>query len=140
MRDHPTGQCEAPVTPGHPHLAAYFLLGAKKNIARIANAFPCHSLLKGNSDAGIVFLNCQVTFLQGDKPQKPYCPKAPKALLTCLKIICKFHRIEQRRPSIEEAVDVVEAAGVEVVDGEGDVDVRLQGNLQQLSLDLARQG
>ena len=55
-------------------------------------------------------------------------------------IICKFHRIEERCPSIEEAVDVVEAAGVEVVNGEGDVDVRLQGNLQQLSLNLARQG
>ena len=53
-----------------------------------------------------------------------------------MKIICKFHRIEQRCPSIEEAVDVVEAAGVEVVDGEGDVDVRLQGNLQQFRSDL----
>ena len=40
------------------------------------------------------------------------------------------HRIEQRSARIEEAVDVVEAGGVEVVDGEGDVDLGLQGNLQ----------
>ena len=41
------------------------------------------------------------------------------------------HRIEQRGACIEEAVDVVEAGRVEVVDGEGDVDLGLQGNLQQ---------
>ena len=34
-------------------------------------------------------------------------------------------------------MDVVEAAGVEVVDGEGDIDVCLQGNLQQMRSDLA---
>ena len=47
-----------------------------------------------------------------------------------------FHRIEERCPSIEEAVDVMEATGVEVVDGEGDVDVCLQGNLQGVRSDL----
>ena len=47
-----------------------------------------------------------------------------------------FHRIEERCPSIEEAVDVMEATGVEVVDGEEDVDVCLQGNLQGVRSDL----
>ena len=42
-----------------------------------------------------------------------------------------FHRIEEGSPSIEEAMDVVEAGGVEVVDGEGDLQVRLQSHLRQ---------
>ena len=40
-----------------------------------------------------------------------------------------FHRIEEGSPSIEETMDVVEAGRVEVVDGEGDLQVRLQGHL-----------
>ena len=42
-----------------------------------------------------------------------------------------FHRIEEGSPSIEETMDVVEAGGVEVVDGEGDLQVRLQSHLRQ---------
>ena len=49
-----------------------------------------------------------------------------------------FHRIEEGSPSIKEAMDVVEAGRVEVVDGEGDLQVRLQGHLQQLMTDFVR--
>ena len=35
-------------------------------------------------------------------------------------------------------MDVVEAGWVEVVDGEGDLQVRLQGHLQQLMADFVR--